>query len=177
MDSGVWLSVQSGLVYVRNDAALLTFFIVTAAITFSSTVRSPSVCLCWQALAFLKARPPLAADRWLELSLLCVAQAGAKVVRHCSAGCEQRPGSWAGVTRSSMIRKPCGGGCICDGNSQWLCCYLVHHMGAKPNPAELLGRMMSLLIFAVVGLNPYSATLAGLLIKLNETILFGGAGS
>lgn len=43
-------------------------------------------------------------------------------------------------------------------------------------PSRLLGRMMSLVMFASLGLNPLSTALAGWLIELNVTALFFGAG-
>jgi predicted MFS family arabinose efflux permease len=43
-------------------------------------------------------------------------------------------------------------------------------------PQDMLGRIMSLLMFASVGLNPVSTALAGALIKVDMTGLFVGAG-
>ncbi len=44
-------------------------------------------------------------------------------------------------------------------------------------PANMLGRMMSLLMFAAVGLKPLSDAVAGVLIGLNVTWVFVGAGA
>jgi hypothetical protein len=41
---------------------------------------------------------------------------------------------------------------------------------------EMTGRIMSLMMFAAVGLNPISTALAGAVIQLNTTILLAGAG-
>ncbi len=43
-------------------------------------------------------------------------------------------------------------------------------------PPAMLGRMMSLLMFALVGLSPISTALAGALIKLDTTMLLASAG-
>jgi hypothetical protein len=42
---------------------------------------------------------------------------------------------------------------------------------------EMTGRIMSLVMFAAIGLNPVSNALAGALIGLNATVLLIGAGS
>ena len=44
-------------------------------------------------------------------------------------------------------------------------------------PERMLGRMMSLLTFASVGLIPISIALSGALIKMNANALFLGAGA
>jgi hypothetical protein len=44
-------------------------------------------------------------------------------------------------------------------------------------PPEMLGRMTSLLMFAVVGLNPVSTSLAGVALAIDPTALFVVAGA
>ena len=46
----------------------------------------------------------------------------------------------------------------------------------RRTPPQMLGRVMSLLMFASVGLQPVSMTLGGALVDLNATALFVGAG-
>lgn len=46
----------------------------------------------------------------------------------------------------------------------------------KRTPAAMIGRMMSLVMFASIGLSPISHALSGTILELSPLALFGGAG-
>ncbi len=183
-DSNVWLSIRKGLVYVRNDATLLTFFVVTAAITF--LINGP----------FSIGVPVLADTRFSEgaaaFGIIMSAMGGGSLVGTVFAGVLPKPApKWFGIVLL-VVSSGLGIGLALLGivSSTSLAAIVSFLMGIangyvviqfitwlqNRTPPDLLGRMMSLLMFALVGLNPISATLAGMLIKLNTTLLFVGAG-
>jgi uncharacterized protein (DUF58 family) len=43
-------------------------------------------------------------------------------------------------------------------------------------PAEMLGRVMSLIMLAIVGLAPISQAISGAVIRISPQVLFGAAG-
>jgi MFS family permease len=185
MDSGVWLSIRNGLIYVRNDATLLTFFMVTAAITFLT--NGP----------FTIGVPVLADTRFTEgaaaFGIIVSAFGGGSLAGTLIAGVLRRPAPRQFGTVLLGVSSCLGIGLALLGmaSSTSLAAVIALLMGTangyvvilfitwvqKRTPPELLGRMMSLFMFAMAGLNPISAALAGALIKLDTTLLFAGAGS
>lgn len=184
-DSSVWLSIRKGLIYVCNDVTLRTFFVVTAAITF--LINGP----------FSIGIPVLADTRFSEgaaaFGIIMSAFGGGSLAGTVLAGVLPRPTSkWFGIVLL-VVSSGLGIGLALLGivSSTSLAAVVSFLMGMangyvviqfitwlqNRTPQDLLGRMMSVLMFALVGLNPISAAFAGMLIKLNTTLLFVGAGS
>ncbi len=184
-NSSVWLSIREGLLYVGNDASLLAFFVVAAAITF--LINGP----------FSIGVPVLADTRFPEgaaaFGIIMATFGGGSLVGTIIAGALPRPAlRWFGIVML-VVSSGLGMGLALLGiaSSTSLAAGISLLMGMangyvgiqfitwlqNRTPPDLLGRMMSLFMFAMVGLNPISAALAGMLVKLNITLLFVGAGS
>jgi len=182
--SNVWLSIQKGLAYVRNDPTLLAFFVITAAIAFF--VNGP----------FSVAVPVLADSRFSEgaaaFGILMSAMGGGSLVGTIFAGVLPKPASrWFGfVLLTASGGLGVGLALLGIAESTSLAAGISFLMGIangyvvimfitwlqNRTPPALLGRMMSLLMFALVGLNPVSTAIAGVLIKLNIQLLLVGSG-
>jgi MFS family permease len=183
-DSNVWFSIRTGLAYVRGDASMLAFFIVIAAITF--LINGP----------FTVGVPVLADLRFAEgaaaFGIIVSAFGGGSLIGTVIAGVSSKPTArWFGV----VLLVVCSGlgiglaliGIVSSTSQAAGVSFLMGVANGyvviqfitwlqKRIPPDLLGRMMSLLMFAMVGLNPISAALAGVLVKLNTTLLFVSAG-
>lgn len=184
-DSNIWLSIRSGLDYVHRDAAMFAFFIVTAAITF--LINGP----------YSVGIPVLANTRLPEgaaaFGIIMSAFGGGSLIGTVIAGTFPKPSPQRFGPVLLSVSSGLGFGLALIGliSSTGLAAMVSFLMGIangyvvimfitwlqRRAPSELLGRMMSLLMFALVGLNPISAALAGILVKLSTTFLLVGAGS
>ena len=184
-DSNIWLSIRSGLAYVRRDTPMFAFFIVTAAITF--LIDGP----------YSVGIPVLADTRLAEgaaaFGIMMSAFGGGSLAGTVIAGTLPKPSSKRFGPVLLSVSSGLGFGLALIGiiSSTGLAAMVSFLMGIangyvvimfitwlqRRTPSELLGRMMSLLMFALVGLNPISAALAGILVKLSTTFLLVGAGS
>ncbi len=177
-------SLREGLAYVARDPTLRVFFLITAAVTV--LINGP----------FTIGVPVLAETRFPEgaaaFGIIVSALGGGALVGTVIAGVS-RPapsrlgptlllvtGSMGiglaliGVTPSTMIAAAIS---LAMGIANGYVVILFTTWLQSRTPAHMLGRMMSLLMFALVGLNPVSTALSGALAKLDATLLFAGAGS
>ncbi len=181
---GVWSSIRQGLVYVCNDATVRTFFFITAAVTM--LINGP----------FSVGVPVLADTRLPEgaaaFGIIVSAFGGGSLIGTAlSAILPKAPPQWFGVVLLG-VSSVLGIGLTLLGLavSTPVAAVIAFVMGIANGyvviefitwlqtrtPPALLGRMMSLLMFAMVGLNPISAALAGLVIQQGTTLLFVTAG-
>lgn len=181
----VWSSIRDGLAYVSEDVTLRTFFLITAAITF--LMNGP----------FGIGVPVLAETRFEEgaaaFGMILSAFGGGSFLGTVMAGILPKPAPLRFATILLVLTSMMGIGLALLGfvSSAFAAAAVAFAMGVangyvvilfitwlqSRTPAALLGRMMSLLMFALVGLNPISSALAGAVAKLHATMLFAGAGS
>lgn len=183
-DESVWTAVQTSLRYVWQDTILRTLFPVIAAINLMTTG------------AFAVGIPVLADSRLPQgaaaFGLIMSAFGAGMLLGMLLAGVLPRPkadimGAVLLLTISSM-----GLGIVAFGfvTVTWAAAVVGLLMGAANGyvtvqfitwlqlrtPEQMLGRMMSLLMFASVGLSPLSMMLAGFVIEWSLTALFVGSG-
>lgn len=180
----VWSSIRTGLAHVASDATLKTFFLIVAAFTF--LINGP----------FNVGVPVLANSQWAEgaaaFGLILSAFGGGALLGMVLAGTLPRPtgrrmgptllvitgfmgiglallGSVASTVAAAGIALVMGGA-----NGYVNVLFVTWLQGRTP-PA-LLGRMMSLLMFAMTGLFPVSVALSGVISRSSATGLLVGAG-
>ncbi len=178
-------SIKEGLATVWNDITLRTTFLIVSAI--SLLINGP----------FIVGIPILASSRFPEGAVaygtIMSAWGAGSLLGLASAGALPKPpANRLGQVLMLLISIP-GFGLVLLGivSSVTIASLIGIVMGAangyvvityttwlqRRTPQAMLGRMMSVLMFAVVGLNPVSMMLAGALIDLSPTALMVGAGS
>jgi MFS family permease len=182
---GVWGSILTGLNYVWSDSALRLMFIVLTAVNF--LLIGP----------LLVGIPVLANERLPEgavaFGLIVSGYAGGNLAGYLLAGSLPRPTGRAmrvflvillacfgvgygslGFIRSTsvdfglLLFLGLGNGYISIIIFTWL---------QTRTPKEMLGRIMSIVMFSNLGLAPISQAISGAVIKWDLTILFVGAGT
>jgi MFS family permease len=182
---GVLASIREGLLYVRNDATLKIVFALVAGInilvvgpTFVGVPVIAQMRFAEGAAAFglimsffgagsllgivLAGSLPRPSPKWLGTVLLCVMSMmgiGLAVIG-------VTPSMWVDAIASLLMG-------TANGYNNIL---LVTWLQARISPA-MTGRIMSLIMFASVGLNPISTALSGALIGINAAALLVIAGS
>ena len=182
---GVWLDIREGLAASWRDPAARIVLLLVAVIN-----------LCAMG-PFVVGIPVLARSRFpegaLAFGIIMSAYGGGLLFGTLVAGAAPKPSpSRLGPTAVLMVGVV-GVGLVLLGfvPSTVLAATTAVVMGAangyrlilfiswlqRRTPRAMLGRMMSLVMFAAVGLVPVSTALAGALIGLDLTALFAGAGS
>ena len=180
----VWSAIRTGLTYVTRDTTLKTFFLIVTAVTF--LINGP----------FNVGVPVLANEQWSEgaaaFGLILSAFGGGALLGMVLAGALPRPaGTRLGPTLLVMISL-LGAGLAFLGHATTVVAAagIALAMGTANGyvnvlfitwlqgrtPAALLGRMMSLLMFAMTGLFPVSVAFSGLFSRLNVSGLLNGSG-
>ena len=180
----LWASILAGIKYLWDDEVLRLMFLILAAINF--LLIGP----------LLVGIPVLANQRLPEgavaFGLLMSAYSGGNLVGYILAGSLPRA---SGMTmRVILIALLVGFGLVIGSlgfiPSTWVDFSLMLLLGLgngyiaiilftwmqTRTPKEMLGRMMSILIFANTGLVPVSQAISGAVIKWNLNILFVSAG-
>ena len=180
----VFGSIRAGLAAVLNDPPLRTFFLLIAGINL--LISGP----------FAVGIPVLARERFAEgviaVGVISSSFGGGSLVGILLAGVLKTGGFERNSRMLTLLISGLGIGLIAFGLSVTLAVSAVVTlaMGAangfvtvqfitwlqRRTPPAMLGRMMSLLMFAAVGLQPISTALAGPLVDLDVTTLFVGAG-
>ncbi len=180
----VWASIRAGLVSVWNDVGLRTLFFVTMAINV--LVNGP----------ILVGIPVLADTRFPEgaaaFGILMSAYGGGNLLGTILAGVLPRPTTKSMGSLMLVIISVLGVGVVLLGltSSTPFAVVVGLVMGTangyvsilfitwlqSRTPQSMLGRLMSLLMFAAMGLNPISMALSGVFMNLNPTATFVGAG-
>jgi MFS family permease len=183
-NESVWSAIRDGLVYVYRDVTLRTFFLITAAITL--LINGP----------FGIGVPVLAETRFAEgaaaFGIIMSAFGGGMLFGTLLAGVLPKPAPARFGPTLLVLTGVLGVGMALLGlvSSTYMAAAVGLGMGLangyifisfmtwlqSRTPPAMLGRMMSLLMFALVGLYPISSVLAGVLIKVDATILLAGAG-
>ena len=182
--AGIWASIAQGLRFVRADAAMFTLFILIAGIELF--VQGPAIV----------GIPILANTQLLEgvlaLGIISAAYAGGSLLGAVLAGALPAPQRRLGplfmvlFALSGLLLTPFGFLTI-----TWIAAGLVlviGIMGGYANilftawlqgrtPQAMMGRVMSLLMVASIGLSPVSNAVSGALIKLSLGWVFVGAGA
>jgi MFS family permease len=181
----VFTSIIKGVKYLVDDEVLRLMFIILSAVNF--LLIGP----------LLVGIPVLANQRLPEgavaFGLLMSAFAGGNLVGFILAGALPRPG---GLVMRVIIISMLGSfgvviGCLGFITSTWLDFGLLLVLGfgngyvainlftwmQRRTPKEMLGRMMSILLFSSTGLVPVSQAISGAVSKWNLDILFVAAGS
>jgi MFS family permease len=180
----VWSAIRAGLISVWNDAGLRTVFFVTMAINV--LVNGP----------ILVGIPVLADTRFPEgaaaFGILMSAYGGGNLLGTILAGVLPRPmtksmGSLLlviisvlgigvallGLTSSISLAGAIG---LVMGIANGYVSIMFITWLQSRTPLSMLGRLMSLLMFAAIGLNPISMSLSGFFMELDPTATFVGAG-
>ena len=181
----VLASITAGIKSVWNDATLRTFFIIIAAINI--LVNGP----------LFVGIPVLADTRYAEgaaaLGIVFSSYGGGSLLGTILAGVLPKPSPKRMGSSLLVIISMLGIGVVLLGlaRSTVLAALICAFMGVANGyvvilfvtwlqirtPEAMLGRMMSLLMFAALGLNPIAMSIAGALIKLNLTATFVVMGS
>lgn len=183
-EGGVLASIREGLVYVWNDTTLKVVFGLMVGINL--LVAGPvSVGI-----------PVVARIRFAEgaaaFGLIMSAYGGGSLAGIVLAGLLPRPSSrrmgpvllsvmsllgvgLAAIGITSMLSVAAAASLIMGAANGYNMILLITWMQGRVSPA-MTGRIMSLMMFAAIGLNPVSTALAGVLIGLNVTALLVGAG-
>lgn len=184
-ERGVLASIREGLYYVWSNPGLRTLFLVVAAINL--LVNGP----------FFVGIPVLADSRFLggaaAFGIIMSAYGGGSLLGIILAGALPSPPLRYLATILLAITSGLGVGIALLGfvPSTPVAALDALMMGTvngyvfilfitwlqRRTPRTMLGRMMSLLMFAAVGLNPVSMALSGALVELNVVALFVGAGA
>lgn len=181
---GVLGDIVEGLAAVWRDAPLRTFFLIVAAVNL---LTSGPVVVGIPAIAATRLPEGVAA-----FGIIMSAWGGGSLLGIVLAGALPKPSSEQMGRRLLLVTSALGVGLVLLGLSAStpLAATVGLGMGAANGyvviqfmtwfqartPARMLGRMMSLLMFAVVGLMPVSTAVAGALADLNATALFVVAG-
>ncbi len=181
----VWSAIRLGLSSVWTDVELRTFFLVTMAINV--LVNGP----------ILVGIPVLADNRFPEgaaaFGILMSAYGGGNLLGTVLAGVLPKPmtkpmGSLLlviisvlgvgvallGLTSSISFAVVIG---LAMGMANGYVTILFITWLQSRTPLSMLGRLMSLLMFAAIGLNPISMSLSGFFMQLDPTATFVGAGA
>ena len=181
---GIWASIGEGFRFVRSDAAMFTLFLLIAAIELF--VQGP-VIVGIPVLA--NTRLPQGA---LAVGIISSAYAGGALLGAVLAGAlptpKRRLGHFLVITYvlSGILIMPFG-----FLTATWLAAGLVVAIGVMGGytnimfttwlqartPQKVMGRVMSLLMIASIGLSPISNAVSGALIKLSLGWVFVGAGA
>lgn len=183
-DKGIWESILTGIRYLWSDEALRLLFVVMLAVNF--LLFGP----------LLVGIPVLASQRLTEgafaFGLLMSGYAGGNLGGYLIAGSVRRPAGLA--LRVILIGFIFGFGLVIAAfgfiRSTWIDFALMLIMGLGngyiaitvftwmqlQTPREMLGRVMSLVMFGSNGLVPVSQAIAGAVSKWNLTLLFVSAG-
>ena len=184
-ESDMVSSIRDGLLAVWNDPPLRISFSVVAALNL--LVAGP----------FMVGIPVLAASRFVERAaaygVITSAYGGGSLIGTVLAGMLAAPKPQHFGQRLMLVASTMGLGLALLGltSSTVIAALVSLVMGLangyvvilfitwlqKRTPQALMGRMMSVLMFAAVGLIPVSTALAGALIELNATLLFVVAGA
>ena len=181
----VWASILTGMKYLWTDQALRLIFLVLMAVNF--LLIGP----------LLVGIPVLANQRLPEgavaFGLLMSAYAGGNLIGYVLAGSLPRPGGIA--IRIIMIALLAAFGAVIGSlgfiPSTWADFSLLLLLGLgngyiaiilftwiqTRTPQEMLGRMMSLLMFSSTGLVPVSQAISGAVSNWDVNILFASAGA
>lgn len=181
----VWASILAGVQYLWNDQSLRMLFLILAAVNFFFT--GP-----------LLVGIPVLADRYLPegavaFGLLMSAFAGGSLVGILLAGILPRPRG-KGMSAFLILLLVSFGvslGFFGFIRSTWLDFALMLLLGAGNGyvailmftwmqintPKDMLGRMMSMVMFAGNGLVPILQAISGVVIKWNLEVLFVSAGA
>ncbi len=181
----LWQAILAGVKYIWSDSALRLMFLVVMALNF--LVVGP----------LLVGIPVLASQRLSEgavaFGLLMSAYAGGNLGGYLIAGSLRRP--TGSMLRVILIVFEAAFGLVVLAlgfiSSTWLDFALLLLLGLgngyvaiilftwmqTHTPKEMLGRMMSLLIFSSTGLVPISQAVSGAVSKWSVTFLFAFAGS
>lgn len=181
----VWASIREGIVSVWNNVGLRVLFLVTIAVNV--LVNGP----------ILVGIPVLADTRFPEgaaaFGILMSAYGGGNLLGTILAGALPRPKMKSmgllmlaiisilgigvmllGVSSSLPFSFAVG---LAMGVANGYVTILFITWLQSQTPKNMLGRLMSLLMFAAVGLNPISMALSGLFMKLDPTATFVAAGA
>ena len=182
--TGILKSIAEGVQFVRHDAAMLTMFILIAAAELF--VEGPVIV----------GMPVLANTRLsqsaLALGVISSAYAGGALCGSLLAGILPAPKRRLGpaligaLILSGILLMPFG-----ILNSIWQAALLLLLIGIaggyldimlttwlqSRTPQRMLGRVMSLLMVAIVGLSPISNAASGALIRFSLAWVFAGAGT
>ena len=180
----IWTSIAEGFRFVRSDAAMFTLFLLIAAIELF--VQGPVIV----------GIPVLASTRLpqgaLAVGIISSAYAGGALLGAVLAGALPTPKRRLGhlfvitYVLSGMLIMPFG-----FLTATWLAAALVVAIGVMGGytdimfttwlqartPQNVMGRVMSLLMIASIGLSPISNAVSGALIKLSLGWVFVGAGA
>jgi MFS family permease len=181
----IWTSIRAAFAYLWNHGGLKFMFIVMAAVNFLFT--GP----------LLVGIPVLADQRLAEgaraFGFLMSAYAGGNLLGYILAGMLPKPTGHALSTFLIVLLVAFGVALISFGwiTSTWVdfCLMLLLGMGngyisiviftwiQQRTPKEMLGRMMSMVMLASMGLVPLSQALSGAISRWNLTALFALGGS
>lgn len=181
----VWASIREGIVSVWSNVGLRVLFLVTIAVNV--LVNGP----------ILVGIPVLADTRFPEgaaaFGILMSAYGGGNLLGTILAGALPRPKTKSMGLFMLAIISILGIGVMLLGVSLSLSFSFVVALGMgvangyvtilfitwlqSQTPKNMLGRLMSLLMFAAVGLNPISMALSGFFMKLDPTATFVAAGA
>ncbi len=181
---GVFASIREGLLYVWNDVTLRMVFPITMGLNL--LINGP----------FAVGIPVLARTRFSEgaaaFGLILSLFGGGALMGAVAAGMLPKPSKkWLGTVSLSVIslmgvglavigvapsmQIAAAAGLLMGIANGYANIMLITWLQQKVAP-EMTGRVMSLVMFAAVGLNPVSNALAGMLIGLNITVLLVCAG-
>lgn len=184
-NESVWASILTGVKYLWNDKVLRLMFLVLTAVNF--LLIGP-----------LMVGIPVLADQRLPegavaFGMLMSAFAGGNLIGYLVAGSLPRPSG--SIMKMILILLISAFGLVIGAlgfiTSTWLDFSLLFLLGLGNGyisiilftwmqtrvPKEMLGRMMSLLMFSNTGLVPVSQAISGIVSKWNLTLLFTSAGT
>ncbi len=184
-EEGVWTSIMAGIKYLWQDSALRLMFLILSAVNF--LLVGP----------LLVGIPVLADQRLPEgavaFGLLMSAYSGGNLVGYLLAGSLRRPS--ARVIKTVLITLVAAFGLVIGALGfipyTWVDFALLLMLGMgngyiaiilftwiqTRTPKEMLGRMMSILMFSNTGLVPVSQAISGAVSRWDVTILFASAGA
>ena len=178
-ESGVLASIREGLLYVWNDAVLKIVFPITLGLNV--LINGP----------FAVGIPVVARTRFPEgaaaFGLIMSLFGGGALVGTILAGVLPKPSKkllgtvslsvisvmgigLAAIGLAPTIYIAIAAGLVMGMANGYANTMLITWLQQKVAP-EMIGRVMSLVMFAAIGLNPVSTALAGVLIGLNVTVL------
>lgn len=183
-EAGVIASIREGLLYVRNDATLKLVFSITMGLNL--LINGP----------FAVGVPVVARTRFPEgaaaFGLIMSLFGGGALLGTVLAGVLPKPSNKRLGTVSLSVLSTMGIGLAVIGfaPTMYIAASATLVMGSASGyanilmitwlqrkvAAEMTGRIMSLVMFAAIGLNPVSTALAGILIGLNAAVLLVCAG-
>ncbi len=183
-ESGVLASIREGLLYVWNNAALKIAFGVTLGLNI--LINGP----------FAVGIPVIARTRFPEgataYGMIMSLFGGGALLGTVLAGILPRPSKKMMVTTPLTIISVMGIGLavigvaptimtaalasLMMGIANGYCIILLFTWLQQRIPPDMTGRIMSLIMFAAIGMNPISTALAGALIGLNTAVLLVCAG-